>query len=128
MINLNKTFFFGRATRDAEVKSVGESQVAVMRLVSNRRIKKRSGEYEEKATFVDVETWGQRAEFAGQNVKKGVPVFVVGRLESDEWTTAEGQRRSKLKIYANELQVDTSARERAEVSVGQTSGSEDLPF
>jgi len=106
MFYINEVRFLGRAVKAAELKNVGESKVAIFRLVSNRRIKKRNGEYDEKATYIDVECWNQRADYASEYIKKGTPVLVRGQLETDEWTSKEGQKRSKLKIYASEVQAE----------------------
>ncbi len=102
---LNDVRMIGRATADAKVKNIGEnSKVATFRIVSNRQIKKRDGTKDEKSTFVDVEVWGQRAEYAGNYIKRGTPVLVMGQLETDEWEK-DGQKRSKLKIYGNSIQA-----------------------
>lgn len=133
MFYMNDIRFLGRSVAAAEVKDIGkDSKVATFRLVANRRIKRRDGEYTEKATFVDCEVWGQRAEYAGQYVKKGTPVLVRGQLETDEWTTSEGQKRSKLKIYCDQIQAERP-REAVSAGAGATSDSageapSDLPF
>lgn len=145
MFYINEVRFLGRAVKAAELKSVGESKVAVFRLVSNRRIKKRNGEYDEKATYIDVECWNQRADYASEYIKKGTPVLVRGQLETDEWTSKDGQKRSKLKIYASEVQAerprntegdDSAKEESAKTPVGAVAGggsgdnasTSDLPF
>lgn len=131
MLQLNSVNFLGRSVSDAQVKEVGkDSCVATFRLVSNRRIKKRDGEYSEKATFIDCEAWGQRAEYASNYIKKGTPVLVRGSLETDEWETKEGQKRSKLKIYCDSVQAE---RPREAVGAGTSAESSkedtsDLPF
>lgn len=116
MFYLNEIKIVGRATADAVVKQLSEnSTVATFRIVSNRQIKKRDGTKGEKSTFVDVEVWGQRAEYAGNYIKRGTPVLVQGQLETDEWEK-DGQRRSKLKIYANSIQAErprTESTDRA---------------
>jgi len=102
---LNDVNMIGRSTADAVVKDVSStSKVATFRIVSNKRIKRKNGEKDEKSTFVDVEVWGQRAEYAGNYIKKGTPVLVKGELETDEWEK-DGQRRSKLKIYGAHIQA-----------------------
>jgi len=112
MFYLNEIRFLGRSVKDAELKNVGESRVATFRLVSNRRIKKRDGTYDEKATYIDCEVWNQRADYASSYVKKGTPVLVRGQLETDEWTSKEGQKRSKLKIYASEIQAERPRQDK----------------
>lgn len=111
MLFLNRIDIIGRAVKDAEVKKVGDSTVASFRLVNNRLIKKKnSNEKEERATYVDCEAWAQRADYAAERVKKGSVVYITGRLESDEWTDKKtGEKRSRLKIYVDNLQVDSKA-------------------
>jgi len=136
MFYLNEVRFLGRAVKAAELKSVGESKVAVFRLVSNRRIKKRDGEYDEKATYIDVECWNQRADYASQYISKGTPVLVRGQLETDEWTSKDGQARSKLKIYASEVQAERPRGDSDSDGGGSSdsdssdsdSSTNDLPF
>ncbi len=140
MFYLNEVRFLGRSVKDAELKYVGESRVATFRLVSNRRIKKRDDTYNEKATYIDCEVWNQRADYASSYVKKGTPVLVRGQLETDEWTSKEGQKRSKLKIYVSEIQAErpresnngpTDAQQQAQTQSQPTTtdvGSADLPF
>jgi len=122
MFYLNEVRFLGRAVKDVELKSVGESRVATFRLVSNRRIKKRDGTYDEKATYIDCEVWNQRADYASQYVKKGTPVMVRGQLETDEWTSKEGQKRSKLKIYASEIQAERPRQDKPGEDANQDAG------
>lgn len=132
MFYMNDIRFLGRAVAPAEVKEIGkDSKVATFRLVANRRIKRRDGEYTEKATFIDCEAWGQRAEYVGQYVKKGTPVLVRGQLETDEWTTSEGQKRSKLKIYCDQVQAERpreAVAAGASSSDGESNKQPDLPF
>ena len=132
MFSGNGVWFIGRSTRDAETKAVGSSTVTTFRLVSNERIKRRSGEYEDKPTYIDCEVWNNSATFAYENIKKGTPVHVVGKLETDEWEK-DGQRRSKLKIYVMRLQVDRpkqSEQSEAEPvgAAAKSDGDNELPF
>jgi single-strand DNA-binding protein len=44
-------------------------------------------------------------EVALQYLKKGSPVFVEGRLQLDSWTDKNGEKRSKLRVVATNLQL-----------------------
>lgn len=104
----NGFWAIGRAVADAQSKKVGSSTVTSFRIVTNRYIKKKDGKGEEKATYIDCETWEKRADYAAEKVKKGTPLLVTGRIESDEWVDKKtGEKRSKLKVYVENLQVDT---------------------
>jgi single-strand DNA-binding protein len=112
MLFINKIFLTGRATADVNVKQVGKSKLATFRLVSNRLIKKQDGSKEEKATYIDCETWEKRAEYAETRVKKGSIVYVEGRIELDEWKDSKtGENRSRLKVYVENMQVDGAKTE-----------------
>lgn len=106
MMRTNLVVLTGRATRKPELKSVGNSQVCTIRMVSNKRIKQRDGEYKEKPMYIDAECWGPRAEYATKHIDKGSVISVTGELEQDEWTV-DGTTRQKHKIYVSvDLQVD----------------------
>lgn len=129
MIRRNLVVITGRATRDAEIKDVGDSQVCTIRLACNEKVKGK-----EKTVYIDVECWGQRARFAGEYVKKGSIVSVEGKLEQDEWGEGEN-RRQKHKIYVDrDLQVDNWRPSQggdtspATAKAGASSDSGDLPF
>lgn len=48
--------------------------------------------------------WGRTAEVAGEYLSKGSPVLVEGRLKLETWET-EGQKRSKLKVVCERMQM-----------------------
>jgi single-strand DNA-binding protein len=82
-------------------------------LATNRTRKSQSGEKIEETTFVDVTAWGKTAELAAQYLRKGRSVFVDGFLKYDQWTTPEGQKRSKLTVTAENLQFLDSNKDSA---------------
>ena len=70
-----------------------------------------SGERQTETTYVDVTLWGRQAEIASQFLKKGSPVFIEGRLQLDSWEDKQsGQKRSKLKVVGENLQLLSSNR------------------
>jgi single-strand DNA-binding protein len=59
---------------------------------------------------VRVIIFGQRAESLAQYLKKGMRVFVDGRLEARPWTDRENQVRAGLEIVASDIEF-TSTRQ-----------------
>ncbi len=125
---LNLMQIVGRATRDVELNDLGNSKVTTFRIVSNKRIKKQDGSFEERATFIDCEAWGQRAEFASKFIKKGMRVYVSGELEQDEWENKAGERRQKHKIYVQVVRIVDLLKKTSDEVEATNSGSNDLPF
>jgi single-strand DNA-binding protein len=104
MSDLNRVTLVGRLTRDPEVRHTsGGMAIVNLGLAVNGRQKDASGQWTEKPNFFDVKLFGERFERLAQHLEKGRRVGVDGRLEWSSWE-AEGQKRSKVEIVANELQ------------------------
>ncbi len=120
--SLNKVFLMGRLTRDPELRyTPSGTAVADFGLAINRAYKTAEGEKKESVTFVDITVWAKRAEICAEYLSKGRPVLVEGRLELDSWETQDGQKRSKLKVVADDVQFLGSAQGSAK---GEPKGNE----
>jgi len=49
--------------------------------------------------------FGRLAEIAGEYLKKGMQVYVEGRLQTRKWQDKEGQDRYTTEIVASEMQM-----------------------
>lgn len=98
----------GNLTRDPEIRYTPKgTAIADLGLAINRAWTE-EGQKREEVTFVDVTLWARLAEIAQQYLKKGVPVFVEGRLHLDTWDDKQtGQKRSKLKVVGENIQLLT---------------------
>jgi single-strand DNA-binding protein len=114
-LNFNRVMLAGNLTRDPQVRFfANEKAVAEFGLAINRRYKDANGQQKDETTFVDVETWGRTAELVGQYLTKGRGCFIEGRLKLDSWDDKEsGQKRSKLKVVADNVQFTDSKGEGA---------------
>ena len=106
MANLNKVMLLGNLTRDPELRHTPKgSAVADLGVAVNRKIQDGNGGWKDETTFVDVTVWGSSAENAHKYLTKGRGVFIEGRLQMDTWDDkATGQKRSKLKVVADNVQ------------------------
>ena len=107
MPEVNSVTLAGRLTRDPELKYLPSgSAVCELGLAVSRRFRTKTGEQREETLFINVETWNKTAEYCGENLRKGRPIMVEGRLKSDEWEDKNtGQRRSIIKINASRIQT-----------------------
>ena len=107
MSNLNKVMLIGNCTRDPELKHTPKgTAICEVGMAINRNYTTEGGEKREEVTFVDITLWGRVAEIAGEYLHKGRPFFVEGRLQLDSWDDkATGQKRSKLKVIGDNLQL-----------------------
>jgi single-strand DNA-binding protein len=125
MANLNKVMLIGRLTRDPEIRTFANGgKVAHFGFaVNNRRRNQQTGQWEEVPVFLDVDAFnrgetGRTADLCEQYLRKGHQAFIEGHLRMDEWTAADGQKRSKLKIVVDNVQF----LERKEASQGGGGG------
>lgn len=115
MASFNRVMLMGNVTRDAEVRYIPSGTAVCDLGVAVNDRKKVNDEWVEEVTFVDVTLWGKTAEVAGQYLKKGAPVFIEGRLKLDTWENSEGEKRSKLKVVCERMQMIGGRRERDEI-------------
>jgi single-strand DNA-binding protein len=109
MASYNRVILLGNLTRDPELKYLPSGMaVADIGLAVNDRRKNANGEWIEETTFVDITLFGRTAEVVGEYVTKGSPLFIEGRLKFESWETADHQKRSKLKVIGDRIQLLSS--------------------
>jgi single-strand DNA-binding protein len=106
MASYNRVILVGNLTRDPEVRYIQTgTAVCDLGLAVNDRRKNANGEWVEETTFVDVTLWARTAEVAGEYLNKGSPVLIEGRLKFDTWEGTDGQKRSKLRVVGERMQM-----------------------
>jgi single-strand DNA-binding protein len=105
MSNGNSVTLVGNVTRDPELRFTPSGQanasfgLAVNRIWNDRQ----TNERKEAVSFFDVVCWREMAENVSESITKGARVLVTGRLEQRSWDGADGERRSKIEIIADEI-------------------------
>lgn len=106
MASYNRVILIGNLTRDPELRyTPSGTPVAEIGLAVNDRRKNANGEWVEETTFVDVTLWSRTAEVASEYLTKGAPVLVEGRLRLESWEGNDGQKRSKLRVVGERMQM-----------------------
>jgi single-strand DNA-binding protein len=109
MASFNRVILVGNLTRDPELRYIGSgTAVTDFGLAVNEKRKNANGELIEETTFVDVTLWARNAEVASEYLSKGSPALIEGRLKYDAWETQDGQKRSKLKVVGERIQLLSS--------------------
>ena len=125
--NLNKVLLIGNLTRDPELRYIPSgSAVATFTVAVNRVYKDQAGEKKEQVSFIRVVVWGRRAEVCGEYLSKGSPVFVEGRLQSRDWETQEGQKRSTVEVVADNIQFLRGANSKGAPGQQQSAPPEEI--
>ena len=142
MASFNKVILMGNLTADPELRTAPSgAKVCDLRLAVNETwMDKTTGQPKEVVCYVDVSVWNRPAENCAQYLAKGRPVLVEGRLQMDQWTTKEGEKRSRLRVRADLVRFLNAGQRREDAAPQQApapaadnlppaaSDDEDLPF
>ncbi len=102
MASYNRIVLLGNLTRDPQLSyTPNNTAVCKFGIATNHKWKDRDGNMREEVCFVECTAFARRAETFNQYMSKGRSVLIEGRLRLDQWTTPEGEKRSK-----HEVQVD----------------------
>ena len=116
---LNQIFIMGRLVRDPEVRHT-QSGVTVcsFTLAVDRDIKdKQTGE--RKTDWIPVTAWRGTAELISRYLHKGDSIVVVGRLEIQEWTDRQGNKRTTPNVSAENVYFTGGRRQETAQSYQQ---------
>lgn len=116
---LNQIFIMGRLARDPEVRHT-QSGVTVcsFTLAVDRDIKdKQTGE--RKTDWIPVTAWRGTGELVSRYLHKGDSIVVVGRLEIQEWTDRQGNKRTTPNVSAENVYFTGGRRQETAQSYQQ---------
>ena len=101
----NKVILVGNLTRDIELNyTQGGVAIAKTAIATSRKYTS-NGEKREEVCFVDITFFGRSGEVANQYLRKGSKILVEGRLNFDQWTDKNGQKRSKHSVSVESMQM-----------------------
>lgn len=94
---MNQVTLLGRMTKDPEVRFTSSNIATCSFTLAVDRRSKEGG-----ADFLNCVAWRQTAENIGKYFTKGQKIAVVGRLQTRDYTTKDGDKR-----YVTEVVVDS---------------------
>ncbi|MEO8469041.1 MAG: single-stranded DNA-binding protein [Chloroflexota bacterium] len=102
---LCKIQIIGNLGRDPELRYTPNGRpVATFSVAVNQATKnQQSGEWVEATDWFRVSVWGDRAERAAENLRKGSRVFVDGRFRTREYETNDGRKGMSLDVSADNV-------------------------
>ena len=107
-MSVNKVILVGNVGRDPEVHYLDggqqgqQTKVATFTLATSERYKDRNGELRENTEWHNIVAWRQPADVCERFVKKGMQIYIEGKLRTRSYTDASG-----VKKYTTEVVVDT---------------------
>lgn len=126
--SLNKVLLIGNLTRDPELRYTPQgTPVCTFGLATNRSWQPTAGgDRQEETEFHRIVSWNKLAELCSELLFKGRKAFVEGRLQTRNWTDAQGQERTTVEVVIdNMIVLDSKHRDGGQQSGGNVSYQQD---
>ncbi len=135
MAGVNKVILVGNLGKDPEVRHLeGGTAVANFTLATTEVYKDKTGTRQEQTEWHSIVVWRGLAEVAEKYLKKGMTIYIEGKLRTRSWDDKEGHKRNSTEIVGDTFTI-LSKKENAPSVIntdeGQSSSpktADDLPF
>ena len=128
-MSLNKVMLIGNIGRDPEVKTLdgsnGSQKVATFTLATGEKYKDRNGELRENTEWHNIVAWRNLADICEKYIRKGMQVYIEGRIRTRSWQDNGGNTRYTTEIMADNLQM---LGKKEEKPAGNNVDFDDLPL
>lgn len=110
---VNRVILIGNLGKDPEVRRLENGAVvAKFSVATNENYKDRNGEWQTQTEWHDIVTWRMLAERAESTLKKGMAVYIEGKLTHRSWQDQDGNPRRTTEVVASYFRI-ISKREGA---------------
>jgi len=118
-MDINTVTLVGRLTRDIEVKETSSGGIGKFSIAVGKRLK-RGEQWVDETDYIDCVMF--RSLQLAKYMVKGKQIAVQGSLSQSRWETPEGQKRSKVEVKANVVQLLGGERQ------SQGASHNEIPF
>ncbi len=126
---LNKLMIIGHLGRDPEMRYTPSGKpVTTFSVATSRTWHSSDGERHEDTEWFNIVAWGGLAEICNQHLRKGMQVYVEGRLQTRRWEDAEGNKHFTTELVAKEMIMLGEKKETLRMSFDQDEEEGDFPF
>lgn len=101
---MNKIFLIGNVGSDPESKKTQSSTLTSFSLAVNET-KKKGDTIERKTHWFRIVHFGKGAEFSKKFVKKGMTIFVEGKIEISSYQDKDGNQRESTSVIAENINI-----------------------
>lgn len=103
---INNVIFAGRLIRDAEFNiTIGLKKYAKLIVINSKRKKNGENWEDVETVIVSVTWWNDYLDSVKDKLLKGAGVLIEGKLSYESWTDVDGNKKNKLRIVANKVNI-----------------------
>lgn len=112
MSSINKVTLIGRVGKDPECRRLENgTAVAKFSLATTESYKDKDGNKNETTDWHNIVIWRQLAEIAEKYVKKGMLLYIEGKITYREYTDKDNVKKHFTEIVANEFKMLESRKD-----------------
>ena len=117
---VNKVTLVGNLGRDPDLRRLENgTPVARVSVATSESYKDRDGQWHEQVEWHDIVFWRQMAERAEQQLRKGMMVYVEGKLAHKTWQDKEGTTRKTTEVVVSFLRILKGREAREDVAASE---------
>ncbi len=111
MAGVNKVILVGRLGKDPEIRYMPSGvTVANFVIATSEEWKDReTGQKQERTEWHRIVAWRRLGEICGEYLRKGIQVYIEGKLQTRSWDDRDGNKRYTTEIVAQNMQILTPA-------------------
>lgn len=105
-MSVNKVILVGNVGKDPEIRHLDKGvSVANFPLATSESYTAKTGEKVSTTEWHNIVAWRGLAEVAEKYVKKGMQLYIEGRIRTRSWDDKDGVKRYTTEIYADAMQM-----------------------
>jgi single-strand DNA-binding protein len=125
---MNRAILSGNVGADPQFKSTEKTNICNFRIAVNDKFKK-----DAPPQWFTITTFGKSADFVNSYIKKGTKVLVEGKIQMEEYTDKDNQKKLFVSIISDNIEIlssDKSAQTAKNDLMDSPAGnnSDDSPF
>lgn len=120
---LNHSIIMGRLVADPELRRTNTGKAVVSFTLACDKPGKDSG-----ASFIPCVAWEKTADFINNYFLKGSPIAVEGRVESRQYDTKDGQKRTVVELVVAQAHFCGKKEESVPAGAGRTTAAPTQDF
>ncbi len=111
---INKVTLVGNLGRDPELRRLESgAAVAQFSIATSENYKDRNGEWQTSTEWHDIVLWRNLAERAESQLKKGMLIYLEGKLSTRKWEDKDGNPRKTTEVVGSYLRIINRREEQS---------------
>jgi single-strand DNA-binding protein len=112
--SVNKVILIGNLGKDPEVRRLENGAIVASFPIatSETYVDRTTGERRDNTDWHNIVVWRGLAEVVEKYVRKGIKVYIEGKLKTRSWTDQSGATRYTTEVVADELTILTPRNEQ----------------